>query len=406
MEGNDTHDRYDGMKRLYLAGLLVVLVGSIACEETSETSGFGPLRASIHADGGPPYTDALLSGGATQRHPDGVTVTFAWSWDLDGNPSGITTQTVGPANTTKGQTWKVTVQADYGSGMSAPETAEITIVNKLPEINSLTFNPARPTVDDTISVVLDVEDADGDTINLSYQWFIGGVLVATTATLDSSLTSLFDAMTVEVTPSDADGAGDTFTSPRTFIRAAPTPATVPTTDSEAATSRNGDPAAADEVVLAAGQRQSGIPAPSPERRRPISISESNACHIAFDGWLECGGIEDFALTEPPAGSFSQVVVELDYACAISDADQSIHCWGKPVTDLGQLLPPEGSFSLIDLGSATGCGLRSSGEVACWGDDSLGQASAPEGRFVYLDVSDSYGCAIGEDGVVDCWGLLE
>ncbi len=138
----------------------------------------------------------------------------------------------------------------------------------------------------------------------------------------------------------------------------------------------------------------------------VSISESSACSIAADGSLECTGGEEFGLTKPPAGGYSQVVVEVDYACAIRADDRSIQCWGQPPAELGLLAPPAGPFGKIDLGIEAACGLREAGEIACWGDDAFGRTTGPGGLFVDLDVSDTYSCAIAADGLVSCWGLRD
>lgn len=58
---------------------------------------------------------------------------------------------------------------------------------------------------------------------------------------------------------------------------------------------------------------------------------------------------------------------------------------------------------MSVGGAHVCGLRPSGEAACWGANWFGQADAPPGPFVAVDAGASHSCGLRSDGNVDCWG---
>jgi hypothetical protein len=258
---------------------------------------------------------------------------------------------------------------------------------------------------------------------------VNGTPVATTSTLPPSFFIVGDRVVVRVTANDGEVDGPTATSPAATIIMCTPPAALSSGSGSMSTfqrdpSVRSIPSAADlSLALAAAASEarspvargaaesegtagsSGSAEPFPSQS-PLSISETNVCSIGTDGSLYCSGSEDTGLTSPPEGAFSQVKVELDYACAIRSSDGSIACWGEPLVDVGQLSPPEGSFSQIDLALDVACGVRASGEIACWGDETLGLSSPPEGRFTHLDVSDSYACAIRADGEVRCWGPLE
>ena len=315
----------------------------------------------------------------------------------------------------------------------------------------------RPYLGDTLSVVSPWTDVDNDVVTLSYEWtvIIPGVgsrpvvIDPTTDTLDTSVPvlvdlpppegvtlrafALNDQIRVRITPEDDEERGRAVSTSAVKLKR-PGSATAPNPTPANAGSGAAAGAARGRAVAVRSARSSALvplpPPPIPVAISvgelnvrsiaadgslewspipipiPISVSELNVCSISADGSLDCSGVEDFGLTQPPTGPFFQVAVRPDYGCAIRADDQTIACWGAPLSDLGQLAAPEGPFSQIDLGVDAACGLRAGGEIACWGDDSLGQSSPPEGQFIYLDVSDSYGCAMDAEGVVTCWGALE
>jgi len=64
---------------------------------------------------------------------------------------------------------------------------------------------------------------------------------------------------------------------------------------------------------------------------------------------------------------------------------------KRRTSEGRLGVPEGRFVSVSMGSLHACGLRSTGEVECWGrSDSLGERSdIPSGAFKSVGVGETH-----------------
>lgn len=441
-----------------LARSLVValaLVGVLACSENETGNEIGPLRLRIQPE--VPTTTLLdLEGNVSIQHPTGMTPTFVWSWERNDVVEPLqTTRSVASTDTTKNETWRVTVFADFGSSTSESASATFTVINSPPTMipaiplivericsagdsaqigNSCSFDfqcgfasgicgGAPNDVPLTTDAVTTADD-DNDVVTVRYQWFVNSVMGPTTAALDPSFTAPGDIVFVEITPNDGQDDGETGASSSVEIQPSlvavsgddpPAPDSAvansfPSTGARASTSISTSTSTSPSETLA------GIPSGSlssetlteytTSGRVAISISEANVCNITADGSLECTGAQNTGLTQPPPGSYSRVAVEVDYACAIRSDDQSIRCWGKPPEELGLLSPPEGPFIQIGLGIEAACGLSDVGEIACWGDDLDGRASPPEGQFVYLDVSDTYSCAIAGNGLVSCWGPVE
>jgi len=88
------------------------------------------------------------------------------------------------------------------------------------------------------------------------------------------------------------------------------------------------------------------------------------------------------------------------------------CWGDD--RYGQTDSPEGSFTELGAGQWHTCGLRSDGEVVCWGDGPAdydqhfddpppGEIGVPpRGPFSSLAVGEWHSCALRPDGTAACW----
>jgi hypothetical protein len=172
------------------------------------------------------------------------------------------------------------------------------------------------------------------------------------------------------------------------------------------------------------------------------------CGIRSDDSLDCWGRDAISVADHPDGPFIGVSAARRAACAIR-ADGTLQCWGRWYSDVAhdsQVVAPEGMYGKVDLaeeqgcaigidGRVTcfgyfdqsgsrvgvvpidgafadvaaihddfgGCGIRTDGTVACWGDDTWGQASPPEGRFTDIAAGRMTVCAIGIDSHISCWG---
>ncbi len=71
-------------------------------------------------------------------------------------------------------------------------------------------------------------------------------------------------------------------------------------------------------------------------------------------------------------------------------DGTLACWHLEV-GFGPSLEPDGVFAGVSAGGLHGCGVRSDGALACWGEDTYGQASPPQDAFTVSNTGDPYTC---------------
>ncbi len=53
-----------------------------------------------------------------------------------------------------------------------------------------------------------------------------------------------------------------------------------------------------------------------------------------------------------------------------------------------------------------CGIKTTGELFCWGDNGIGQASPPSGVFRQVSAGGDFACGLKADGTIQCWGNSE
>jgi hypothetical protein len=158
----------------------------------------------------------------------------------------------------------------------------------------------------------------------------------------------------------------------------------------------------------------------------VSVGYVDACAIArSDRHIECWGAAPSL--ESQSGEFAQISVGRLHLCAIR-TDGTLACWlgtrvdASPDTDTdddwGQADPPSGTFVQVDTGVVHTCGIRSDHTVACWGAgsrlgtlaeceadvDQCGMAAAPSGTFDEISAASFHTCGIRTTGELECWGI--
>ena len=106
------------------------------------------------------------------------------------------------------------------SGSQPQETGDSALPNALSVVESVVITPDQPGTDDLLVANVTASDADGDTVSLSYIWFIDGLVVDDVgAELSGEL--YFDkgqSVTVSVTPHDGIESGTAMSAEPVIVR--------------------------------------------------------------------------------------------------------------------------------------------------------------------------------------------
>ncbi len=128
----------------------------------------------------PLTTNGLTCNIATaSTDADGDPITYSYTWGKDGVlQPGLTTNTVGSANTAKGQVWKCKVTPNDGTIDGPKGSDQVTVQNSHPSIDS--FTPASdPLMDEGQSQVFTITKSDPDGDAMTVRWRLDGNQVGT-----------------------------------------------------------------------------------------------------------------------------------------------------------------------------------------------------------------------------------
>jgi hypothetical protein len=171
-----------------------------------------PLNTALPAISGSTAVGSTLStsnGGWDDA--DGDSLSYGYQWRADGSAiAGATSATYTLTSSEAHSTITVVVTASDGNGGSTPATSAGTpVTNTAPSNKALpTISGSSPAVGNTLSASNGTWiDADGDSLDFSYQWRANGVNIAGATTTSYTLTSseAHASITVVVTASDGNG---------------------------------------------------------------------------------------------------------------------------------------------------------------------------------------------------------
>ena len=119
--------------------------------------------------------------------------------------------------------------------------------------------------------------------------------------------------------------------------------------------------------------------------------------LAADDSVDCWGNNYYGESTDPVGAFVDVEAAGLWSCGLHTND-TISCWGQ---DLGD--PPGIAFQSFSMNDWGGCGITASDTITCWGLDTEGQLTPPSGTFSQVDVGLDHSCGVRPDGTLECWG---
>lgn len=164
--------------------------------------------------------EVVIDQAATDAQPND-TVSYRYTWILDGERQGDSAASLPSSRTSKGQTWEVRVTPTDGVDEGESASAEFTIANALPTV-TLTTSPLEPDTTKTLRATVRTADADADRVETTIVWSRDGEATEfTELTVPPEATAKGETWTVAVTPNDGEAEGETVTASLTIGNAPP-----------------------------------------------------------------------------------------------------------------------------------------------------------------------------------------
>ena len=168
-----------------------------------------PSEPSINLGPTPADTTNTLSCQASSSDPDGQTVGYTYQWYQGSIITSYVYSTLPSTATAKNQIWTCMVTPDDGLTQGPTASASITIQNSPPVITSTQISPGSSVnAMDTLSCVVNANDADAEALTSDFVWTSNGNTVGTDQSLDlANLNAQYgDTFTCTATVTDSDGA--------------------------------------------------------------------------------------------------------------------------------------------------------------------------------------------------------
>lgn len=186
-----------------------------------------------------PSADDILVASIHTEDPEGMEVFTQVRWLVDGADADAWDDLMFvPASATEvGEEWTVTVIPSDGGQDGAASSDSVVIGNGLPVLFAVTIAPQDPAEgDDVVATIGGTMDPDGDTVSVSFAWWVDGAVSAVTGgTLTSADFDKGDTIWVVATPDDGLSEGASVISNVVVATNTPPTATGATVDPTAGT---------------------------------------------------------------------------------------------------------------------------------------------------------------------------
>jgi hypothetical protein len=203
------------------------LADGLMSEASITISNSPPTVDSITIDPSAPTTQSTLTCSYTLSDADGDSVSESIAWFIDGQlQSSISSELPGPFS--YGVEAACQVTAEDGTDTGEMAEAVVTIGNSTPIIHDISISPSPAYTDDTLTAIADVEDPDGDSLGITFEWSVDGAVVQTSTgstnsdTLDGVIHfSRDETVVLRVEASDGSSSVESTSSPLTVSNSAP-----------------------------------------------------------------------------------------------------------------------------------------------------------------------------------------
>ncbi|MBM75849.1 MAG: hypothetical protein CMK59_10650 [Proteobacteria bacterium] len=170
-----------------------------------------------------PTTSDDLNGSASGSiDPENASVTYSYSWLLNGSSTSHTSTTLPSSSTNRGEVWTLRVTPNDGIVDGPAGENSVTIGNAPPSITQVSISPNTPTTSDQLHCSAVASDPD-ETPVLSYSWTLGGLEIGNNSTLELLTVSISagEVISCSVTATDSEGLSDTNTATVAVSNSAP-----------------------------------------------------------------------------------------------------------------------------------------------------------------------------------------
>ena len=195
---------------------LLSLVVNFSCEnsdkdELKSKANSPPVINSVTISPNKPNKESELNVFIQSHAPEGDPVTYRYQWMRnDEEIPGGNTSTLKSENFKKGDMIRVKVIPNYGKEDGKPFLSDpVKILNSPPVIQEVRIEPKTACARDNLRVYVKGSDADGDSVNYSYQWEENGVILSEEKKeiLERGRLKRGDSVAVTVTPDDRESVG-------------------------------------------------------------------------------------------------------------------------------------------------------------------------------------------------------
>ena len=104
----------------------------------------------------------------------------------------------------------------------------------------------------------------------------------------------------------------------------------------------------------------------------------------------------------PGGTWSQLDAGDYFTCGVK-SDGELCCFGS--NNQSKATPPAGVYAQVSAGQAHACAVTTAGAVACWGSNEDNKATPPTtGTYTFVVAAMNHSCALSStDNSITCWG---